>query len=357
MRLTVLNVSYPLAPVSDCTAGGAEQVLAILDAGLVRGGHRSVVFAPEGSRCRGLLIPTPRAACPLTDAARRRAQSQYREALVKVLARFSIDVVHLHGVDFLEYLPDAGIPIVVTLHLPPDWYPSQAFHLRRPETYIVCVSQWQRRASPPRAPIHSVIENGVPLDRFHPARRKGNYVVCMGRICPEKGFHLAMDAAERAGMRLLLAGAVYPYPAHQAYFEQLIRPRLDCGHRLLGPVGNGRKQSLLAGAKCLLIPSLVPETSSLVAMEAMACGTPVIAYRKGALNELVQHGRTGFLVNNVAEMAEAIAAAAELNSVACRREAEARFSSQQMIEKYLQLYKEAAGLELTQHTELVEVLC
>ena len=357
MRLTVLNVSYPLAQVSDGTAGGAEQVLAALDAGLVRAGHRSVVLAPEGSRCRGLLIPTPVAASPLTDAARHRAQIQYREALANALARFSIDVVHLHGIDFLEYLPDAGIPVVVTLHLPPDWYPPQAFRLRRPETYIVCVSQWQRRTSPPSARIHSVIENGVPLDQFHPARDKGNYVVCMGRICPEKGFHLAMDAAERAGMRLLLGGAVYPYPVHQTYFEQLIRPRLKYGHRLLGTVGNGRKRSLLAGAKCLLIPSLVPETSSLVAMEAMACGTPVIAYRKGALNELVQHGRTGFLVNNVAEMADAISAAGEIDSALCRREAESRFSSEGMIEKYVALYEQAARSEMSQPAELTEVLC
>jgi glycosyltransferase involved in cell wall biosynthesis len=356
MRLTVLNVSYPLAQVSDGTAGGAEQVLAILDAGLVRAGHRSVVVAPAGSRCRGLLIPTPVAAGPFTDEARRRAQTKYREALADAMARFSIDVVHLHGVDFLEYLPDAGIPVVVTLHLPPEWYPPDVFRLPRSETYIVCVSQWQRRSAPPNARIHTVIENGVPLDRFHPARKKGSYVASMGRICPEKGFHLAMDAAEQAGVRLLLGGAVYPYPEHQAYFEQLIRPRLKYGHRLLAPVGNGRKQALLAGAKCLLIPSLVPETSSLVAMEAMACGTPVIAYGKGALNELVQHGRTGFLAHNVAEMADRIPAAAELDGAVCRREADARFSSDTMITKYVQLYKEAAGFEPRQQAELAEVL-
>jgi len=246
---------------------------------------------------------------------------------------------------------------VVTLHLPPDWYPPEAFYVRRPETYLVCVSQWQQRASPPGAHVDSVIENGVPLDRFHPIRKKGNYVVSMGRICPEKGFHLAMDAAEHARVRLLLGGAVYPYPVHQAYFEQLIRPRLKHGHCLLGTVGNGRKRSLLAGAKCLLIPSLVPETSSLVAMEAMACGTPVIAYPKGALNDLVQHGRTGFLVNNVAEMAHAIPAAAELDGGACRREAQAHFSSEKMIEKYIELYENAVGSEVTQQTELAEVLC
>ena len=95
----------------------------------------------------------------------------------------------------------------------------------------------------------------------------------------------------------------------------------------------------------------------LPAMEAMACGTPVIAYRKGALNELVQHGRTGFLVNNVAEMADAISAASEINSDICRREAESRFSSERMIEKYLGLYQQAVNAELSRPAQLSEVLC
>ena len=357
MRLTVLNVSYPLAHVSDGTAGGAEQILALLDAALIRAGHRSIVLAPEGSRCRGLLIPTPRSVCPLTDEARYRAQAYYREALVNALARFSIDVIHLHGVDFLEYLPEVGVPVVVTLHLAPEWYPPQVFQLQRPETYIVCVSQWQRRSVPSQAPIHCVIENGVPLDRLRPTRKKGNYVAAMGRICPEKGFHLAMDAAERAGVRLLLGGSVYCYPVHEAYFRELIQPRLKYGHRLLGTLGNGRKRSLLAGARCVLIPSLVPETSSLVAMEAMACGTPVIAYPKGALNDVVQHGQTGFLVNNIEQMANAISAADEINSDTCRREAEARCSSENMIHRYLNLYEAAVCSETSERDELAEILC
>ena len=356
MRLTVLSVSYPLAQVSDGTAGGAEQILGCLDAGLVHAGHRSVVLAPEGSRCRGLLIPTPVSACPLTDEARRRAQTHYREAVQNALLRFSVDVVHLHGVDFLQYLPEAGIPVVITLHLPPEWYPLEVFQLQRPETYVVCVSEWQRRSAPPGARIHAVIPNGVPLDRFHPGRKKGDYVACMGRICPEKGFHLAMDAAERAGLRVLLGGAVYPYPVHEAYFAELIQPRLKYGHRLLGALSNGRKRSLLAGARCVLIPSLVPETSSLVAMEAMACGTPVVAYRKGALNELVQHRRTGFLVNNVDEMANAISAVDDINSATCRCEAEARFSSDDMTAKYIRLYQQAASSEVREPLEFAEAL-
>jgi glycosyltransferase involved in cell wall biosynthesis len=366
MQLTVLNVSYPLAPVSDGAAGGAEQILATLDDGLVRAGHRSLVIAPEGSQCRGLLLPTPAPQTTLDDAAQQVARCQHREAIARALARYSVDVVHLHGVDFFDYLPESRVPVMVTLHLPPGWYPAEIFRLQRPQTHLVCVSNSQADACPPHSHIEAVIENGIRLEHFvasasrrQPVMRRAHtssqYALGLGRICPEKGFHLAMDAATACGMQFLLAGALYEYPAHRTYFEQSIRPRLQNGHRFLGSVGRIRKQQLLAGAACLLIPSLVPETSSLVAMEAMACGTPVVAFRAGALCELIDHGRTGFLVNSVDEMAAVIPATAALDPNACRQEAQARFSADSMIKKYLALYQRAATVE---HDKIHrEVLC
>jgi len=118
-----------------------------------------------------------------------------------------------------------------------------------------------------------------------------------------------------------------------------IAPRLDAKRRFIGSVGMNRKRRLLGEANCLLIPSLVAETSSLVAMEALAAGTPVIAYRTGALPEIVEHGRTGYLVSNVKEMARAIPAAAKLDPEVCRASARKYFSSEQMVSKYFQLYE------------------
>jgi glycosyltransferase involved in cell wall biosynthesis len=351
MRLTVLNVSYPLAQVSFGTPGGAEQVLATIDEALVRAGHRSLVLAPEGSRCSGLLLPTAVLPSKLDDAARRAVQHQHRAALGQSLVRFQIDVVHLHGLDFFNYLPDSSVPVVVTLHLPPSWYPTEAFQVERPQTSLVCVSASQAQACPPHARIERVIQNGVPVDRFRKGRAKSSYVLGLGRICPEKGFDRAMDAAGAAGVPFLLAGTAFGYPAHLEYFDQEIRPRLKNGHRFLGQVGLRRKQHLLAGAKCVLIPSLAPETSSLVAMEAMACGTPVVAFPSGALPELIDHGRTGFLVHDVKEMAEAIRTADTLDPATCRREAENRFSADRMFMQYLQLYQDVAGGKLQQRKE------
>jgi glycosyltransferase involved in cell wall biosynthesis len=342
MALTVLNVSYPLAPVSDSTAGGAEQVLGILDWALVHAGHRSLVLASEDSSCYGLLIPTPAADTILDEAARHQARREHQSALGRALEHYAVDVVHLHGLDFFEYLPEPGVPVVVTLHLPPSWYPKEVFQIERPDTHLVCVSESQRRACPSEAKIVAVIENGVRLDRFGPARKKGDYALGLGRICPEKAFHLALDAAARAGIACWLAGTVFAYPTHREYFAQFIRPRLRPGHRFLGAVGGRRKRALLAGAKCLLIPSQVPETSSLAAMEALACGTAVIAFRSGALEEIIDHGWTGFLVDDLQEMASAIAKAAAIDPLRARAQVAARFSADETARKYLELYHRVA---------------
>jgi glycosyltransferase involved in cell wall biosynthesis len=354
MRLTVLNVSYPLAPVSPATAGGAEQVLSMLDQALVHAGHRSIVIAPEGSRCAGLLVPTPAPASVLDERAKHEARREHRNALNQVLKRFPVDVVHLHGLDFMDYLPENDIPVVVTLHLPPAWYPNAAFRLNRTKTYLIGVSQSQLRSCPPEAQIQAVIENGVCTDQFRPGRKKESYVLGLGRICPEKAFHLGMDAASAAGVSYWLAGTVFNYPTHRQYFEAFIQPRLKRGHRYLGQVGGRRKQSLLAGAKCLLISSQAPETSSLTAMEALACGTPVIAFRSGAICELIEDGRTGFLVDTVEEMATAIPRAAALDPRVCRAEAEARFSADKMVRQHLALYGAVAGKALPKKVEADE---
>ena len=352
MPITVLSIGYPFAPVAENTAGGAEQILAILDEGLVSDGHHSIVIAPEGSRCRGTLIPTSFPDGQLDGDARSRVYQEYRSVLQSVLAQNEVDVIHMHGVDFLDYLPPAGVPVVVTLHLPLNWYPARAFSLMRPNTHLVCVSESQRKKNPAASDCR-VIRNGIHVEHYHPGREKGNYVVALGRICPEKGFDVAFDAASEAGIPLVLAGQVFAYPTHEQYFEAMIRPRMTGEHRFIGPVGGQRKNELLAGARCLLVPSLVDETSSLVAMEALACGTPVVAFRRGALPEIVEDGRTGFLVETPAQMARAIRHAGQLSSGLCRERAEQNSSAERMIREYLSLYENLTVASQTEQWERV----
>jgi len=351
MSLKVLSVGYPLAPVARNTAGGAEQILSILDEAVVSAGHESLVIAPAGSACYGTLLPITPTGTVLDDDRRAFARLETQRKICWALNHYEVDVIHLHGIDFLAYMPGAGIPVVVTLHLPPSWYPERAFQLSRPDTYLVCVSSSQRRECPPGAHVYEVIPNGIRLNEFAPQWEKGDYVVALGRICPEKGFHLAVDAADQAGVPLFLAGTVFGYKAHTDYFEQVLRPKLKGDHRFVAAVGGRRKQELLAGARCLVVPSLVSETSSLVAMEAIACGTPVVAFRRGALPEIVQHGRTGFLVDDVDDMAKAIDAARDLSPSVCREYAEANFSSIKMAERYLHLYRSISAAQSSYASE------
>jgi glycosyltransferase involved in cell wall biosynthesis len=186
------------------------------------------------------------------------------------------------------------------------------------------------------------IENGVPVDEFPLLRRRGKFALAMGRICPEKGFHHAIDASRRAGIPILLAGAIQGWPEHHRYFEQQIAPRLGSGCRWIGKVSGASKRQLLSAARCVLIPSR-DETSSLVAREALAAGTPVIGFRVGALPDIVEHGVTGYIVDDVADMAEAVRKADRLDRGACRAVARRRFDLRRCTQAYLDLYRRIAA--------------
>ncbi|HVX42026.1 MAG TPA: glycosyltransferase [Gemmatimonadaceae bacterium] len=341
MTFTVLNVAYSLAVVGPNAVGGAEQVLARIDRALVDGGATSIVVSCTGSTPAGLLCATPRASGVLDEAACAAARRAHADAIARTLDRHGVDLVHMHGVDFHSYLPDAGVPVLATLHLAPGCYPRAVFESARPGTYLNCVSRAQERTCPASPALVATIENGIDIPEVV-RRGAGDYVMALGRICPEKGFHIAMDAARRAGVPMLLAGQVFPYPEHERYFTDLILPRLGDRCGFVGAVAGDQKTHMLARARCVLVPSLVAETSSLVAMEALACGTPVIAFDVGALPELVEHGVTGFIVRDEREMADAIIAASALDPEACRAAAVERFSSTRMVREYLALYRALA---------------
>lgn len=340
--MTVLNIGFPLATVTPSTPGGAEQILALIDEALVEAGHRSIVVAPAGSWCRGELVATASPQFQLDEDGHAKACEEHRRTIHRALFDFPIDLIHMHGLDFHRYLPRTDVPILVTLHLPPDWYPREIFKPSRQDFHLVCVSHSQARSCPPGAQVEAVIENGVPMPGFH-FTPKRDYVVALGRICPEKGFHLALEAATKAGLPLVLAGRVFGYSAHQQYWSKEIAPRLRDGHHFIGPVSPTKKHQLLTHARCLVVSSLVDETSCLVAMEAMACGTPVVGLRRGALGEIVDHGRTGILVERPEQLPDAILGAKRLSPIACREHALNHFSSSRMTGRYLQLYGHLAG--------------
>ena len=340
--LTVLQVSYPFACVGAGAVGGAEQILGSLDAALVARGHRSLVLAPEGSTTRGELVALPPVPETVDPAARAFVHAAVRRALARVLAEQHVDVVHLHGIDFGDYLPDTPVPTLVTLHMSADHYPA-GWAVRRAGVTLCCVSETQRRGFPSGGRDLALVPNGIPLDAFTPRFEPGDYVVCLGRVCEEKGYHFALDAARRADLSLRLAGAVHPYEAHRRYFACELSPRLDARRTFIGAVEPTARGALLAHARCLVVPSLVAETSCLVAMEALACCTPVVALDRGALHEIVTPGVTGLLVQSPDALADALRAVVSIDRATCRRTAEARFDARAMHDGYLRLYQHVAG--------------
>ncbi|GAC1347297.1 MAG: glycosyltransferase [Acetobacteraceae bacterium] len=349
-RLTVLSVAYPLAPVGPDAVGGSEQILTALDRALVAAGHRSIVVATEGSVAAGELVayPAPPPGQAIDEATCTAQRALAFRAITRVMQTRQVDVIHMHGLDFHHYLPPPGPPVLATLHLPPDWYPPSAFTPARDDTWLNCVSNHQVGSTVPSPRMLPPIPNGVPVTKLgaiHP--KKCRYALMLARVCPEKGLHLALDAAHAARTSLLIGGEIFPYALHQDYFANDVAPRLDRQRRYLGPLGFSQKRRLLAAARCLLVPSLVHETSSLVAMEAASCGTPVIAFRNGALPEVVEDGRTGFLVDDAAGMAEAIGRIGEIDPRVCRAVAGERFSLERMTGAYLERYQALAAQQVT----------
>jgi len=351
MPLTVLQVAFPFAPVGVDSVGGAEQVLAACDKAVVRAKHNSIVVACEGSKVAGELIAVPRISRGDDPAARRAAHAAHKQAIDAAIARFGVDVVHCHGIDFAAYLPAEGADVLVTLHLARSLYDEAALRPRRAGTFFNCVSRTQHGDCRGVPNLLAPIINGVDIERLRPdPRARRTHALLLARICPEKGVHVAIEAAKQADSDLVIAGEVFPYAAHERYFADDVRPRLDSRRVFVGPASFQEKRRLLQSARCLLIPSLIDETSSLVAMEALACGTPVIAFRRSALPEIVEDGVTGALVDSIEEMAAAIGKADAFQPGACVSAARRRFSATRMTRQYVDLYERLGG-RTRQHVE------
>lgn len=333
--LTILNVAFPLLPVGPGSGGGAEQILHLLERGLVDAGHGSIVVAAKGSEVSGKLIETPAANSEITNAARAEAQQIHAQTIERVLAGTNIDLIHFHGLDFYAYRPTNKLPMLATLHLPLAWYPSSALNSG---VQLNCVSQNQADSAT-HLPGCPVVENGIDVEKYKFGSGERNHLLWLGRICPEKGTHIALSVAHRLDLPMIIAGPVHPFRDHQVYFGEKVRPLLDSKRRYVGPVNMEEKIRLLSEALCLLIPSLVAETSSLVAMEAIASGTPVVAFRSGALPEIVEHETTGFIVDSKEQMAAAIENVRSLSSQVCRSIALRRFDAHRMVDDYLELYR------------------
>jgi glycosyltransferase involved in cell wall biosynthesis len=339
--MRILNVAYPLLAVGPGSAGGAEQILYLLDRGLRERGIDSIVIAAEGSDVSGELWTTPPASNDITEAERAEAQRIHRCTIEKVIASAQIDLIHFHGLDFGAYVPNSRVVKAATLHLPIAWYVAGS--VDQYDVHLVAVSKTQARSANTH-PIVRVVPNGIDTSKHVPGNAERSSLLWLGRICPEKGTHIALQTARELDLRLIVAGPVHPFAFHRNYFETEVKPLLDGKRIYVGPVDLEAKAKLLGSARALLIPSLAAETSSLVAMEAASSGTPVAAFRSGALPEVVQHGVTGFIADDLEGMVEAVARIDGISPLACRHYALQNFSSERMVNDYISLYRDLLGV-------------
>jgi len=337
--IKILYVAYPLLTVSEESAGGAEQVLWTLEREMMRRGYGTAVAASCGSRISGELLCTGAPSSEVDDFERRNREHQ--DKAVEFIRARRFDLVHDMSGSFWPRAVEIDVPVLATLHLPRHFYSQSLFRDVPENVRFNCVSQSQARNFTDLDAMIGVVANGIALDRFAAKKSERKGLLWLGRICEEKAPHLALDIAERAGLPITIAGQVYPFSYHQQYFDREIAPRL-----LATPEATfvpsppfEVKRKLLAEAQAVLITSLVDETSSLVAMEAAACCTPVVAFSRGALLDIVRDGVTGFLVDAVDQAVQALKKLTRITRHACLDHARAQFTSARMGIGYGKMYE------------------
>ncbi|HVH85154.1 MAG TPA: glycosyltransferase [Terriglobales bacterium] len=349
----VLYVAYPLLPVSEHSAGGAEQMLLALEREMHARGHHTTVAACATSHVAGKLFATGDPA-DAADQFERRSQQQTR-VLVDWLqsgADQQFDLIHDMSGGFWQHTEGLSLPVMATLHLPPQLYKHANFSVIPDCVSFNCVSRAQMHEFRDLPRLIGIAPNGIDLDSFlaQPvAREKREYFLWLGRICEEKGAHTALDVAHAATQKLIISGTVYPFLYHQKYFAREIIPRLKRAGtqaKYISQPTFAEKVDLIRNARALLITSEVNETSSVVAMEAAACGTPVVALRRGALPDVVEEGVTGFVVNNADEMASVLAQIGDVDPEKCQEHARQCYSAQKMADAYEELYRKVLKPEL-----------
>lgn len=327
-----------LAPIAWRTPpehyGPWESVVSLLTEGLVARGLDVTLFATQNSQTRAKLVGV----CP-------RGYEEDRSIIPKVWECLHVaelfecadafDLVHNH----FDYLPltysqMTSTPVLTTIHgfSSPAILPVYKKYDRR--TAYVAISNADRS---PQLTYLATIHHGIDLGLFTLQADPGDYLLFFGRIHPDKGAREAIAIAHEVGRRLIIAGIIQD----EVYFESEVKPHLD-GDRVafVGSVGPTRREALLGGAYALLHPIHFAEPFGLSVVEAMACGTPVVAFNRGSMPEVVQHGTTGYLVSSVDEAAAILPAVREIDRKACRRWVEQRFGVDRMVNDYIRVYKQ-----------------
>jgi hypothetical protein len=336
VKVAVLSpVWFPVPPSG---YGGIEWIVSLLADGLADAGHDVTLFASGDSHTRAKL-----AAVFERAPGERIGQTfwELQHALNCFARHEDFDVIHDHtglmGLALGSLLPT---PLVHTVHGPVDGHPGDLYEQvvrMAPHTRLISLSLSQREPRP-QLPWVANVPNALDLSVYPYRPERGDYLLFIGRMSPDKGAHRAVAIALEAGLPLKIAGKCAE-PAEQEYFDTFVRPHLGGDREYVGEVTHGEKVQLLQHARATLFPISWQEPFGLVMIESLACGAPVIATRYGAVPEVIDDGRTGIIVDDWKEMGGALEAADALESDVMRREVEERFTPARMVADYVAAYQ------------------
>jgi glycosyltransferase involved in cell wall biosynthesis len=339
MRIAVLSPAW--FPVPPSGYGGIEWIVALLADGLVDAGHDVTLFASGDSRTKAKLMYVYEEAPSQWIG---RSFWELRHALACYTNADEFDVVNDHtGISGIVLSALVETPVVHTVHGPLDGEPGELYEQLAglvPNLHLISLSLNQRRPKP-ELPWLANCPNALDLSVYPCKPHTGDYLLFLGRMSTDKGCHRAIAVAMERELPLKIAGKMQE-PKEQEYFAEFVEPHLGIhGIEYLGEVSHGTKVELLQDARATLFPIDWEEPFGLVMIESMACGTPVIATNRGAVPEVIDHGRSGIIVETYREMAAALEAADALDPLECRRYVEERFSPERMVEAYVRAYRDA----------------
>jgi glycosyltransferase involved in cell wall biosynthesis len=344
-RVPILRIAMlapPWIPVPAPAYGGIEEVVRVLCRGLVERGHDVTLLAPPGSRSSADVVPLLDEPHP-EDIELSLVEANHVSAAFDLIkdARANgrpFDVLHDHCPGVAVAMADSlDVPVVHTLHGPFDEHRAELYRRHGHKATLVAISEAQRAEAPEGVACDWVIPNPIDLDEWPFSEDKDDALLFMGRMDPDKGPDRAIAAAQAAGSRLILAGPVQP--DHTEFFDAEVAPHLDDEQTCyVGAVGGAQRTRLFARSRGLLMPIDWPEPFGLVMVEALACGTPVIAFDQGSASEIIDHGKTGYLVRDVEQMAQAIGELDRIAPAACRASVERRFGLPHVVASYEQVY-------------------
>ncbi len=338
----VAMVAPPYFSIPPEAYGGIEEVVGDLTRALIARGHRVTLVGAGRDRTPAKFLrtydepPTDQLGEPLPEL-------HHAAAAAQLLADLDVDVIHDHTLAGPLTAASRPAPTVATMHGPMDGELGDYFRQLGTTVSLVAISDAQRALAPDLSWV-ATVRNGIDVASFPFQQAKEDWVLFVGRFNPDKAPHLAIDAAQAAGRRIVLAGKLNE-AAEEEYFETAIRPRLGPTVDYVGEVDATAKRELYAKAACLLFPVQWPEPFGMVMIEAMACGTPVVALDGGSVPEVVVDGTTGIICATAEDLPAAIAKAGQRRPEACRAHVEQHFDLTHMAEGYERVYRRLSGTD------------